>query len=390
MKKLVMVSDESLIAGVVKCGIAEVVDSLANSMTADYDVTVVCPEGNSIFIKVLGDATKVNELESGVKTFRISKVTYYMIDLMLWSDKVVQIVDSIKPDILHNFSEIELLSRLQNKPPKVIFTFDNTDCITDREDYLAEYDGTTTVSVSYADSLKCQRSMLSRSLNSTDFRGITNGILDTVIAPEKGLFLPAKFTALNQTGKKACKRRLMETYGIKGDPCIYLLMSRLSEEKNIEGIIDAIPTIKETGGMLLVVGRGNRDYETRLKQFKRSDGVLYVQQWASPLRAAPLNAAADFLLQPSLEESCGLMPMTASRYGAIPIVTLNGGLADNFNEENAIIVDEDNVSDGIIKAAALYADEEALAAKRKICMEKDFSWRTRKQGYIELYEKETD
>jgi glycogen synthase len=35
------------------------------------------------------------------------------------------------------------------------------------------------------------------------------------------------------------------------------------------------------------------------------------------------------------------MPMTASRYGAIPITTLNGGLADNFNDENAIIVYDD-------------------------------------------------
>jgi glycogen synthase len=35
------------------------------------------------------------------------------------------------------------------------------------------------------------------------------------------------------------------------------------------------------------------------------------------------------------------MPMTASQYGAIPIVTLNGGLADNFNDNNAIVVYDD-------------------------------------------------
>jgi glycogen synthase len=80
------------------------------------------------------------------------------------------------------------------------------------------------------------------------------------------------------------------------------------------------------------------------------------------------------------------MPMTASCYGAIPIVTLNGGLSDNFNEDNAIVVDDNGLSDAISRAAALYADKDALMTKRKVCMDQDFSWTTRKAEYIELYE----
>lgn len=43
MKKLMFVTDESILGGCARSGVAEVVDSLANSVAADYAVTVVCP-----------------------------------------------------------------------------------------------------------------------------------------------------------------------------------------------------------------------------------------------------------------------------------------------------------------------------------------------------------
>jgi glycogen synthase len=52
-------------------------------------------------------------------------------------------------------------------------------------------------------------------------------------------------------------------------------------------------------------------------------------------------------------ESGGLMPMTASRYGTIPIVTQNGSLKDNFNSDNAIIIKNDIV-ESINSAIELY------------------------------------
>jgi len=43
-------------------------------------------------------------------------------------------------------------------------------------------------------------------------------------------------------------------------------------------------------------------------------------------------------------ESGGIMPMIMSMYGTIPITTLNGGLKDNFNSDNAIIVENNDVA----------------------------------------------
>jgi starch synthase len=166
------------------------------------------------------------------------------------------------------------------------------------------------------------------------------------------------------------------------------MMCRLIKEKGLEKVFDSIQTIRDTGGILIVVGKGAHVYEQQLRSYKHSDGVVYVDRWASPIQAAPLAAGADFYLCPSNTEACGLMPMTASRYGAIPIVTMNGGLVDNFSQDNAVIVDDNGLEDAIKRASELYFDKKALKEKRISCMTSDFSWTTRKQGYISIYEKE--
>ena len=383
MKKLVMIAEESIFSGVVKCGMAELVDSLANSLGQDYAVTVVCPDGDGALARTVSD---IRTVEAGVRRCRFSCVDYYMIQQNMWPAKAVDVVNKLKPDIFHNLAEPALLGMLDVRPEKAICTFDYADFVYGKEDALAGYDSVTVNSRSYANNVMRMRSPLSNTLSSMNFRGVTSGILDAVFDPKKGLLLPMKYSSDDQYGKQVCKERLLQTYGISGDPYICLLMCRLVEEKGIDAVLDVVQDIKDSGGILVVVGKGDYKYEKRFKEFKRSDGVVYLDRWASHLQIAPLTSGADFFLQPSVYEACGLMPMTASCYGAIPIVTLNGGLADNFNEDNAIIVDENGLFDAIHRAAAMYADKDALMAKRKVCMEQDFSWTTRKAEYIELYE----
>ena len=78
--------------------------------------------------------------------------------------------------------------------------------------------------------------------------------------------------------------------------------------------------------------------------------------------------------------------MTASCYGTIPIVTLNGGLKDNFNKENAIIVKENNLYNSIEEAIELYNNKEMFEKKIKTVMNINFSWENRKIDFIKLYE----
>lgn len=385
MKKLVMLSVESVFSGRVLSGMAEMVDSLANALSKDYIVTIVCPDGNSVFSRT---ASNIRIVEDGIRACRFSAVDYYMIQPDMWMEKVADLVEQLKPDILHNFAEPEILDMLSTRPEKAICTFDQADFVRGKETYLSLYDSVTTSSENYAKEVLDVGDTLAQTLSSIDFQGITAGILDVAFAPEKGLLIPSKYTADDQTGKQLCKQRLLKTYGIEGNPYICLMMCRLVKEKGLEKVFDSIETIRNTGGILVVVGKGRHTYEQQLRKYRHSDGVVYIDRWASPVQAAPLTAGADFYLCPSNTEACGLMPMTASRYGAIPITTLNGGLADNFNNSNAIIIDDNGLSNAIERATELYSNNDLMFAKRKICMEQDFSWNTRKVKYIELYEKE--
>lgn len=384
MKKLVMVTHESVFSGWVKTGMAEMVDSLANALGRDYAVTIICYDGNGTFART---ASNLRTVEPGVRTCRFSSVDYILVRSEVWEEKVPALVERLAPDILHNFAEPELLRRMATRPRKAIYTIDSAGQVLGKHEYLSDYDSVTTVSNAYARDLLNAGDSLSQVLEGLDFHGITNGILTPMFAPEKGLLIPAKYTAEDQTGKALCKQRLLQTYGITGDPYVCLYMGRLVADKGIDMILDSVDTIRDTSGILVVVGKGEDCYENRLRAFHRSDGVIYVDRWASPLQAMPLAAGADFYLSPSLFEPCGLMPMTASRYGAVPIATQAGGLADNFGADTAILVDG-SLDAAIVRAAELYADPDALTDKRRICMGQDYSWATRKAGYIELYEKE--
>jgi len=361
------------------------VDSMANSLSRDYDVTIVCPDGDSVFVRNAGDLRTIDE---DVRVCRFSAVNYYLVSQSHWIEKAVKIVEDLNPDILHNFAEPEIISMLSKRPLKAVCTFDQADFVRGKEKFLPLYDTVTTSSVQYAKDVLGAKDELSDTLLSIDFQGITAGILDTVFTPEKGLLIPASYTAENQNGKRICKNNLLKTYGVDGDPYICVMMCRLIKEKGLEKVFDSIDTIKRTGGVLVIVGKGAHVYEQKLRSYKHSDGVIYIDRWASPVQAAPLAAGADFYLCPSNSEACGLMPMTASRYGAIPIVAMNGGLVDNFNPDNAVVIDENGLPNAIERAAKLYEDKKELKNKRNTCMTEDFSWTTRKQGYISIYEKE--
>ena len=380
MKKLMFVTDESILGGCARSGVAEVVDSLANSVAADYAVTVVCPDGNSVWTRM---AANLQQVSDGVRFCRLFGVDYYL--LRRWPDGLNMVVEHIKPDVLHNFAAPELLTTLATRPSRCIYTIDQADFMQGREDALRLYDTVTTVSKAYAIELLERGDQLSQVLGEVNFRGITNGILMSVFAPEKGLMTSAKFSADDFSGKAVCKERLCRTYGIPADKCIYLMMCRLVRDKGIDDVLEAVHTIRDSGGFLLLVGKGEKQYEEQLAKLTRDDGVLWVNRWPSAVQAVPLLAGADFYLSPSVAEPCGLMPMTACRYGCIPIATLNGGLQDNMDNEIAVIVREDGVTGAAAKVAALYAHPDALIAKRAACMERDFSWATRKAEYLEVY-----
>ena len=98
---------------------------------------------------------------------------------------------------------------------------------------------------------------------------------------------------------------------------------------------------------LVLLGSGDPDleaaYKTAAKSHRNQIGVVigYDENLAHLIQAG-----ADALLVPSRFEPCGLTQLCALRYGAIPIVSRVGGLADTVIDANEIAVAGD-VATGI-------------------------------------------
>ena len=383
MKKLAILTEESVLSGAYRTGVAEVADSLAYSMTPEYAVTVVCPDGDGLLVRMTAEGQTVSE---GVRRCRLFGVDYCLVDRARWPEAATALLGELKPDVLHSFATPELLADVRPRPERCVYTVDRAEALRGREAALRDYDAVTTVSESYARELLAAGDELSSVLRELPFRGITNGILTEVFTPEKGLLLAAKYTPADQAGKDLCKAHLLKTYGIPEGKCLWVMLTRMTRDKGADLVLDALPEIREKGGFVLFAGRGEAEIEERLAALTREDGALWLKKRREPQQMLPLLAGADFCLNPSRAEPCGLTPMTAAHYGTIPIVTQAGGLKDNMDGRIAVLVGEGGMTAAVSEAAALYADPFRLYLKRKAAMERDFGWKTRKTGYLEVYE----
>ena len=372
MKKLCIVSDESVLAGSANTGVGEVVDSLAASLAREYEVYVVTAFGGG----ALAGYTTGEDSENVVRR-RMFGTEYCMIREPT-VEAFAEAVREIRPDVLHNFADTGLIRHVRGG--RSIYTIDDGRCIR-RPDELFLYDAVTTVSKGYAKELLSGRDALADVLRRVDFRGVTNGILSEVFCPEQKVQTAAAFSAEDQAGKDVCKARLAAQYGIERDRVIFAMLCRMTAHKGVNDVLDALPLIHELGGTVLFYGRGMDD--------PGIPGGVWVTAATHPLRAIPILAGADFLLSPSRYEPCGLMPMSAARYGTIPITTRVGGLRDNMTDDVSI-----DCSDGLEKAIRtafdIYADKDRLTRFRAACMRADFGWDRRKRGYVELYEASGD
>lgn len=112
MKKLVIVSNESVFAGSAKTGVGEMADSLANSLAKDYNTSVICPDGHGILTKIPGNMRRRGE---HIRTCRVFGVTYYLVDVAKWPALGWETADSLTPDILHNLADVDGYTQLTKR-----------------------------------------------------------------------------------------------------------------------------------------------------------------------------------------------------------------------------------------------------------------------------------
>ena len=232
-------------------------------------------------------------------------------------------------------------------------------------------------------------------------QGIVNGIDDMVWNPATDAALPQTYSALRIDMRVRNKTALQTQMGLAPsvDRPLFGVISRLSDQKGLDLLLQALPDLIAKGGQLALLGSGDPLLETGFSAAAtaRPDSVGCVLGYDEKL-AHLIQAGADFIVVPSRFEPCGLTQLCALRYGAPPIVARVGGLADTVINANEAATAA-GVATGVqfyppSTDALTYALDRALeigrdpAVTRRLRlngMRSDVSWRGPAKRYAALY-----
>ncbi len=230
-----------------------------------------------------------------------------------------------------------------------------------------------------------------------ELTGILNGADYDQWDPETDRNLAANYSARSPEGKLACKRDLLETYGLPRDgrrPLVGIV-SRLTGQKGFDLLPHAAPEFIAEGFSMVVLGTGEERYARFFRglQKKFPDYVSVKIMYHDGL-AHKVEAGADLFLMPSRYEPCGLNQIYSLKYGTVPVVRATGGLDDTIEDYR-----EDGSGNGF--KFSNYDSEELLQTMRRAlrvyrspqrwkhlvgnCMGLDFSWEVASRSYLELY-----
>ncbi|MGY6548274.1 MAG: glycogen synthase GlgA [Roseinatronobacter sp.] len=155
--------------------------------------------------------------------------------------------------------------------------------------------------------------------------GILNGIDLSIWSPEHD---PLITPYTRPEGKAANKAALQAELGLpaaSGPLCI--VISRMTEQKGLDLLLDALPVLLERGGQLAVLGSGDAVLQAAFERAAQHPDVAVRIGYDEALSHRML-AGGDAILVPSRFEPCGLTQLYGLRYGTLPVVALTGGLAD--------------------------------------------------------------
>lgn len=265
-------------------------------------------------------------------------------------------------------------------------------------------DAITTVSPTYADEIRtAEHGMGLDGLlrgRGAAVHGIVNGIDNDEWNPESDPHIASHYAATKLGGRKANRKAVEKAFGLASDKRpIFTAISRLTWQKGIDLIVDAIEHIVAHGGKLAVLGSGDSALERALLGAAAQHGgsVGVVTRYDEPL-AHLLQAGADAILIPSRFEPCGLTQLYGLRYGTVPIVARTGGLADTVIHANEAAIAA-GVATGLLhdpgsgeafkgaigRAIDLFGQTTVWQNMQRRGMSADNSWNRSSARYAELF-----
>ncbi|WP_051361855.1 glycogen synthase GlgA [Solimonas soli] len=232
--------------------------------------------------------------------------------------------------------------------------------------------------------------------------GIMNGIDERVWNPAVDPHLAAPYSAADREGKRACKRQLQAELGLRqdADAPLAAFASRLTTQKMADTLLHELPALLERHPRLqfALLGRGDAELERGFRALAAEHPRrLAVCIGYREAQAHRLHAGADLLLHGSRFEPCGLVQLYAMRYGAIPVVSRVGGLADSVVDHHGasaaqgtgFVFDRAHGADfaaAVHRGLGVYAARcGAWDALQERAMRRDSGWRNSARQYQTLY-----
>lgn len=265
-------------------------------------------------------------------------------------------------------------------------------------------DYVTTVSPRYAEEIRTPEFGMG-------LEGLLEGRADTLVGILNGIdtlaWDPARDPALVQTysantvhGRHINKRAVAEKFGLDGvDGPLFCVVSRLTEQKGMDLLLQVIDGLVDLGGRLAVLGSGDPVLETGLREaWARHPGKVGLITGYDEALSHLMQGGCDAILIPSRFEPCGLTQLYGLRYGCVPVVSRIGGLADTVIDANPAAIAAE-VATGVVfdpgsahalyeairKTMHLHADERVWKRMQRRGMKSDVSWETSAARYADLY-----
>ncbi len=229
--------------------------------------------------------------------------------------------------------------------------------------------------------------------------GILNGIDDRVWNPAADPLLPAPFDVKHRAARDASRDALRAHFAIASGGPLFGMVSRLTWQKGVDLVIENLAALLAAGGHLVVLGSGDPAFERALAEAARVHrGRVGVHVGYDEGLAHLVQAGSDAMLVPSRFEPCGLTQMCALRYGALPVVSRVGGLADTVADAGDPVhpsrnatgisfmpVDQGGLAEAIGRTIALWRTPAAWKRIQSRAMGVDVSWNASARRYAELF-----
>ncbi|MDI7860485.1 glycogen synthase GlgA [Rhizobiaceae bacterium n13] len=233
-----------------------------------------------------------------------------------------------------------------------------------------------------------------------DLHGIVNGVDADIWDPQTDPMIAAPYGAATLKKRRKNREEVAKYFNLDHDDGpIFCVVSRLTWQKGMDLLVDAVDEIVQHGGKLAILGSGDLALEgALLAAASRHRGRVGMSIGYNEPLSHLMQAGSDAILIPSRFEPCGLTQLYALRYGCLPVVARTGGLNDTIIDANPAAlaarvatgiqfspVNSGGLRQALRRAFRLFDDRKLWTQLQKQGMKSDVSWSGSAARYAALY-----